>query len=130
MRTPYPVMLAAVTAINHYSHGRKVAEGTQSRRAELARLNRDLKVGLSERDLDRFEKLRLELLDGGYFQTSADGAARALTEDNPARGTPPRMTRAQRDIKFIRDVSHTIVLRLCGYSGPFYDSEYFAVREL
>ena len=63
-------------------------------------------------DLDRWEKLRVEIMEGGFFHA-------------PGYETG----RPQKDIKFLRDLAHVTVFRLCGYSGPFYGSEYFAVRE-
>ena len=119
------MMLAAMTAIHHRMHGDKVNEGATSRRRELAHLNRELKLGLSDADIDRFEKLRVELLETGFFHKFLDEANR-----RPIHPDHPRQTRAQLDIKFIRDVAHLIVFRLCGYSGPFYSAEQFAVREL
>lgn len=107
------LLLATLTAAYHATHGGEVVAGAASRRAELEFLDRELNLGLSEEDLDRFEKLRLELLDAGFFH-------------KPGYETG----RPQRDIKFLRDLAHVVVFRLCGYFGPFYGAERFTVREL
>ena len=107
------LLLATVTAAHQRLHGEEVGEAAASRRPEIQRLDRDLGLGLGQEDLDRYEKLRVELLDAGYFH-------------KPGYETG----RPQRDIKFLRDLAHVVVLRLCGYSGPFYGAERFTVREL
>jgi hypothetical protein len=107
------LLLATVTAAHQRLHGDEVGEPAAFRRPELLRLDRDLGLGLAQEDLDRYEKLRVELLDAGYFH-------------KPGYETG----RPQRDIKFLRDLAHVVVLRLCGYSGPFYGAERFTVREL
>ena len=76
-------------------------------------LSRKLNLCLSDEDLDRFEKLRVELLEAGFFH-------------KPGYETG----RPQKDIKFLRDIAHMTVFRLCGYSGPFYGAETFAVRDI
>jgi hypothetical protein len=106
------LLLATTTAAYHSSHGLEVDGGASSRRPELAALNGKLNLGLSDKDLARFERLRVELLDTGFFH-------------KPGYETG----RPQQDIKFIRDISHAVVLRLCGYEGPFYGAEKFTVRD-
>ena len=107
------LLMASVTAAYHRLHGHEVDAGSASRRAEMESLNRGLALGLDDADLARFEGLRVELLDTGFFH-------------KPGYETG----RPQRDIKFIRDISHAVILRLCGYSGPFYGAEKFQTREL
>jgi hypothetical protein len=107
------LMLAPLTAAYHRMHGIEVVPGAASRREEMARLNRELQLGLSDADLERFEKLRVEILDAGFFHA-------------PGYETG----RPQKDIKFIRDIAHCVVFRLCGYSGPFYGAERFTTQEL
>lgn len=107
------LMLAPLTAAYHLMHGLEVVPGAASRRQEMARMNRELQLGLSDADLERFEKLRVEILDAGFFHA-------------PGYDTG----RPQKDIKFIRDIAHCVVFRLCGYSGPFYGAERFTTQEL
>ena len=107
------LLMATVTAAHQSLHGDEVGPPSASRRKELERLDRDLKLGLSEEDFERYDKLRVELLDAGFFH-------------KPGYETG----RPQRDIKFLRDLAHVIVFRLCGYTGPFYGAERFVVREL
>lgn len=107
------LLMATVTAANQALHGDAVGAPSASRRAELERLDADLRLGLGAQDVERFEKIRVELLDGGFFH-------------KPGYETG----RPQRDIKFLRDIAHTVVFRLCGYTGPFYGAERFAVSEL
>jgi hypothetical protein len=107
------LLLATQTAAHHRMHGREVGAGAASRRQELMLLSRELNLRLSDHDLDRFEKLRVELLDAGFFH-------------HPGYETG----RPQQDIKFLRDIAHMTVFRLCGYSGPFYGAETFAVRDI
>jgi hypothetical protein len=107
------LLLATVTAAHQRLHGDQVGEASASRRHELERLDRDLGLGLRSEDFDRYEKLRIELLDAGYFHA-------------PGYETG----RPQQDIKFLRDLAHVVVFRLCGYAGPFYGAERFTVREL
>jgi hypothetical protein len=106
------LLLATQTAAYHRMHGREVGTGAASRRQEMMMLSRALNLGLSDEDLDRFEKLRVELLDAGFFH-------------KPGYETG----RPQQDIKFLRDIAHMTVFRLCGYSGPFYGAETFTVRD-
>ncbi len=105
------LLLATQMAAHHRTHGHEVGPGAASRRPEMARLNRDLNLGLNEADLDRFEKLRVELLDAGFFH-------------KPGYETG----RPQKDVKFLRDIAHLAIFRLCGYAGPFYGAETFATR--
>lgn len=107
------LLMATVTAAHQSLHGSEIGEPSASRRKELERLDRDLKLGLSAEDFERYDKLRVELLDAGFFH-------------KPGYETG----RPQRDIKFLRDLAHVIVFRLCGYTGPFYGAERFIVREL
>jgi hypothetical protein len=107
------LLMATVTAAHQRLHGDEVGPSSASRRKELERLDRDLKLGLTEEDFERYDKLRVELLDSGFFH-------------KPGYETG----RPQRDIKFLRDLAHVIVFRLCGYTGPFYGAERFVVREL
>ncbi len=107
------LLMATTTAAYHSMHGHSMVGGSASRRPELEQLNRDLDLGLSDADIDRFDGLRVELLETGFFH-------------KPGYETG----RPQKDIKFIRDISHAVILRLCGYSGPFYGAEKFTEREL
>ena len=104
---------AVLSAAFHHVHGLTVGAGAASRRAELAKLNQDIGLGLDDAGLDRWEKLRVEIMEGGFFHA-------------PGYETG----RPQKDIKFLRDLAHLTVFRLCGYSGPFYGSEGFATREV
>jgi hypothetical protein len=107
------LLLASQTAAYHRAYDGEVVEGAAQRTRDLTRLSHDLSLPLNEADLDRFEKLRVELLDAGFFH-------------KPGYETG----RPQTDIKFLRDIAHMIVLRLCGYSGPFYGAETFAARDM
>lgn len=107
------LLLATVTAAYARAHGSAIPEPALTRAAELQRLSDELHLGLTAADIARYEQVRVELLDGGYFHA-------------PGYETG----RPQRDIKFLRDLAHTTVLRLCGYTGPFYGAERFVVREL
>ncbi|HLI22399.1 MAG TPA: hypothetical protein VKV32_14845 [Stellaceae bacterium] len=107
------LLMATVTAAHQRLHGDEVGPASASRRKELERLDRDLKLGLTAEDFDRYDRLRVELLDAGFFH-------------KPGYETG----RPQIDIKFLRDLAHVTVFRLCGYSGPFYGAERFVVREL
>lgn len=107
------LLTATVTAAHQSLHGDEVGVPAASRRKELERLDRDLNLGLSAEDFARYDSLRVELLDAGFFH-------------KPGYETG----RPQRDIKFLRDLAHVIVFRLCGYTGPFYGAERFVVREL
>ena len=107
------LLMATLTAAWHRLHGRELAAGAATRAPELRALNEALRLGLTEAEIARFEGLRIELLEAGFFH-------------KPGYETG----RPQKDIKFIRDISHAVVLRLCGYSGPFYGAEKFAAREL
>ena len=107
------LLMATLTAAYHSVHGLELVPSAASRAPELEHLNSNLSLGLSEADIARFERLRVELLEAGFFH-------------KPGYETG----RPQKDIKFIRDISHAVVLRLCGYAGPFYGAEKFAAREL
>jgi hypothetical protein len=107
------LLMATVTAAHQSLHGAEVGPPAASRRKELEQLDRDLKLGLTDEDFRRYDSVHVELLDAGFFHA-------------PGYETG----RPQRDIKFLRDLAHTIVFRLCGYSGPFYGAETFVVREL
>ena len=107
------LLMATLTAAYHGAHGLELVAGAASRAQEIERLNRHLSLGLNAADIARFEGLRVELLEAGFFH-------------KPGYETG----RPQKDIKFIRDISHAVVLRLCGYAGPFYGAEKFATREL
>jgi hypothetical protein len=107
------LLLATVTAAHQCLHGDEVGEGSASRRRELETLDRVLGLGLNASDFDRYDKLRVELLDAGYFH-------------KPGYETG----RPQQDIKFLRDLAHGIVLRLCGYTGPVYGAEQFEARKI
>jgi len=107
------LLMATVTAAYQRSHGSAAAAPALSRAAELRRLSDDLHLGLSDEEVARFDAVRVELLEGGFFHA-------------PGYETG----RPQRDIKFLRDLAHTTVLRLCGYTGPFYGAERFVTREL
>jgi hypothetical protein len=107
------LLLATVTAAYQRTHGSTGAVPALSRAVELGRLSDELHLALSEDDITRFDAVRVELLDSGFFHA-------------PGYETG----RPQKDIKFLRDLAHTTVLRLCGYTGPFYGAERFVVREL
>ena len=94
------LLMATVTAAHQRLHGDEVGPASASRRKELQRLDRDLGLGLSEEDFDRYDRLRVELLDAGFFH-------------KPGYETG----RPQVDIKFLRDLAHVIVFRLCGLFG-------------
>ena len=107
------LLLATQTAAYHRLHGHALTPGAISRKQELAILSRDLGLGLTDEDLERFDKLRVELMDTGFFHA-------------PGYETG----RPQKDIKFLRDIAHMVVFRLCGYTGPFYGAETFAERQI
>jgi hypothetical protein len=107
------LLMATLTAAYHCKHGLDVDAGAASRAPEVRMLNEKLQLGLGADDIARFERLRVELLDTGFFHA-------------PGYETG----RPQKDIKFIRDVSHAVILRLCGYDGPFYGAENFKTREI
>ena len=72
----------------------------------------ELRLNVDAPGLDRLVAVRAELLDHGYF------------------GPPGYETgRPQVDIKFVRDIAHTAIFRLCGYTGPFWSSERFRIEE-
>ena len=70
-------------------------------------------LGLSPTDRERYERVRSELLERGYFH-----------EPGYETGRP------QKDIKFMRDIADAIVLRSCGFSGAYYGAEKVATLEL
>jgi hypothetical protein len=70
-------------------------------------------LGLSPDDRARYERVRAELLERGYFH-------------DPGYETG----RPQRDIKFLRDIADAIVLRSCGFSGAYYSAEHVTTLEL
>ncbi len=107
------LVLATLAVAYHAAHGETVGAGAASRRAELSALDRALDLGLGEDGLDRFEKLRVELLEAGFFH-------------KPGYETG----RPQKDIKFLRDLLHLIVFRLSGYEGPYYCSETASARTI
>jgi hypothetical protein len=107
------LLLATQTAAYQRLHGAAVQVRGTSGRPELEKLSRDLGLGLTDDEIARFERLKIELFDAGFFHA-------------PGYETG----RPQRDIKFLRDLAHVAVLRMCGYTGPFYGAERFVVREL
>jgi hypothetical protein len=68
---------------------------------------------LSSSDRERYERVRAELLERGYFH-------------DPGYETG----RPQKDIKFLRDIADEIVLRSCGFSGAYYGAENVTTLEL
>lgn len=68
---------------------------------------------LSSSDRERYERVRSELLERGYFH-------------DPGYETG----RPQKDIKFLRDIADEIVLRSCGFSGAYYGAEKVTTLEL
>jgi hypothetical protein len=70
-------------------------------------------LGLSPDDRERYERVRAELLERGYFH-------------DPGYETG----RPQKDIKFLRDIADAIVLRSCGFSGAYYGAEHVTTLEL
>jgi hypothetical protein len=70
-------------------------------------------LNLSPVDGERYERVRAELLERGYFH-------------DPGYETG----RPQKDIKFLRDIADAIVLRSCGYRGTYYGSEHVTTLEL
>lgn len=107
------LLLATQTMCYDQIHRGELGSGAASYKHDLKLLSHKLSLGLCDEDLDRFERLRVELLDAGFFH-------------RPGYETG----RPQKDIKFLRDIAHMIVFRLCGYSGPFYGAETFAVRDI
>lgn len=70
-------------------------------------------LGLSPGERERYESVRAELLERGYFH-----------EPGYETGRP------QKDIKFLRDIADAIVLRSCGFSGAYYGAEHVTTLEL
>jgi hypothetical protein len=99
------LMLAVQTTAHHF------APAGADHKAAFAALVSALKLTVDDPDFARLTGVRSELLDRGYF------------------GVPGYETgRPQKDIKFVRDIAHTSVFRLCGYTGPFWSSERFRVE--
>ncbi len=69
--------------------------------------------GLSPDDRERYERVRAELLERGYFH-------------DPGYETG----RPQKDIKFLRDIADAVVLKSCGFSGAYYGAEHVTTLEL
>jgi hypothetical protein len=103
--------LAIQSAAHQAACGDEVGPGAASRQAELRALDRALGLGLTDAECDRFEHLRIELLDTGYFH-------------KPGYETG----RPQIDVKFLRDLAHRIIFKASGYTGPFYCSETLTTR--
>jgi hypothetical protein len=70
-------------------------------------------LGLSPGDRERYERVRAELLERGYFH-----------DPGYESGRP------QKDIKFLRDIADAIVLKSCGFSGAYYGAEHVTTLEL
>jgi hypothetical protein len=70
-------------------------------------------LGLAPGDAERYERVRAELLERGFFH-----------EPGYESGRP------QKDIKFLRDIADEIVLRSAGFSGTYYGSEHVTTRQL
>ena len=106
------LMLAVQTTAYHLAARRRPGgEPLPAHRAVFAELASELRLPFDEAVLDRLTSVRTELLDQGYF------------------GAPGYETgRPQIDIKFVRDIAHTSMFRLCGYAGPFWSSERFDVE--
>jgi hypothetical protein len=99
------LMLAVQTTAKHFA-----PEGADHKTA-FANLVRELDLIVADPDFKRLTGVRTELLERGYF------------------GAPGYETgRPQKDIKFVRDIAHTSIFRLCGYTGPFWSSERFRVE--
>jgi hypothetical protein len=100
------LLMLAVQTVAHY-----LAPEGADHTAAFANLVATLKLTVIDPDFTRLNGIRGELLDRGYF------------------GAPGYETgRPQRDIKFVRDIAHTSMFRLCGYTGPFWSSERFRVE--
>jgi hypothetical protein len=70
-------------------------------------------LGLAPEDRERYERVRAELLERGYFH-------------DPGYETG----RPQKDIKFLRDIADAVVLKSCGFSGAYYGAEHVTTLEL
>jgi hypothetical protein len=99
--------LPIVTAAYAHAHGDRLDGRPATRGDDFVRLDVALALGLGAAARERYERLCGELLDAGFFHA-------------PGYETG----RPQRDIKFLRDIAHTIVLRLAGYAGPYHSSEF------
>jgi hypothetical protein len=105
------LMLAVQTTAFYLAQQSAAGAGMSDHRAIFAELVAELKLSVDDPGLDRLTAVRAELLDQGYF------------------GAPGYETgRPQVDIKFVRDIAHTSMFRLCGYAGPFWSSERFRVE--
>jgi len=105
------LLLAVQAMATYHAHGEGSPVPAVSRVSELAALNHALDLHLSADDLERYESLRIELLDTGLFQKPGYESGRP-----------------QNEVKFIRDIAHLIIFRLCGYRGPYYRSETFDIQ--
>jgi hypothetical protein len=99
--------LAIETTVARFAEARG---GDGGRREQYAYALERLQLELGADELERVLRLRNELLRRGYF--IVDGGE------------------AREDLAFLRDLAHTIVLRLCGYGGPYYRSSERRVVEL
>lgn len=79
-------------------------------RERYERMSRTYGLDLDGPALERLTGLREELLERGFFH-------------HPDYSTG----RPQKDIKFLRDLAHALVFRLCGYTGPFFSFEHARV---
>jgi len=106
------LLMQAVQTTAYHLAAPRSASAEHSYRADFAGLVSELRLNVDEAGLDRLTAVRTELLDHGYF------------------GPPGYETgRPQVDIKFVRDIAHTAIFRLCGYTGPFWSSERFRIEE-
>jgi hypothetical protein len=104
------LLMQAVQTTAYHLAARKAAMPGDYR-AAFAHLVAELRLAVDEAGLDKLAAVRHELLDHGYF------------------GDPGYETgRPQVDIKFVRDIAHTAMFRLCGYTGPFWSSERFRIE--
>jgi hypothetical protein len=106
------LLMQAVQTTAYYLASSSAGEDVKrSYRAAFANLVTELRLAVDEAGLDKLTAVRSELLDHGYF------------------GDPGYETgRPQVDIKFVRDIAHTAIFRLCGYTGPFWSSERFRIE--
>ena len=105
------LMLAVQTTAHYLATQHGTAGESPPPRSVFAELVAQLKLNVDEAGLDRLTSVRSELFDQGFF------------------GAPGYETgRPQKDIKFVRDIAHTSLFRLCGYAGPFWSSERFRVE--
>jgi hypothetical protein len=106
------LMLAVQTTAYHVAAAHHEGNmSTPSHRAVFEEFVNELRLAVDEAGFERLTNVRTELLERGYF------------------GAPGYETgRPQKDIKFVRDIAHTALFRLCGYTGPFWSSERFRVE--